>query len=74
MLKASAGIIAVHKEHNIVTTSYGGLTPIVRATDKRIVPVLTKISERLSSEAGKPVSEGQVLQLWLRNKGVPIIT
>lgn len=75
VFKASSGIIDLHKEHNIVTTSYGGLTPIVRARGKgELDPVLEKISKRLTETAGKPISEGQVLQLWLRNKGVPIIT
>ena len=74
MFKASAGIIDVHREHHIVTTSYGGLTPIVRAAGHGLEPVLEKIAKRITEKAGKPVSQGQVLQLWLRKKGVPFIT
>ena len=37
-------------------------------------PVLKKVAARLSETAGRPVSEAQVLQLWLRKKGFVIIT
>lgn len=36
--------------------------------------VLPSIAKRVSNAAGKPVTEGQVLQLWLKAKGIPAIT
>ena len=64
----------IHKQHNIVGASYGGLTPIVRAPGKGIEPVLDKIVERIAKEVGHPVTQGQVLQLWLRKKGFVTVT
>ncbi|KAI0747281.1 NADP-dependent oxidoreductase domain-containing protein [Irpex lacteus] len=74
VFKASSGIIDVHKQHNIIGASYGGLTPIVRAPGKGIEPVLDKIVDRLAKEVGHPVTQGQVLQLWLRKKGFVVVT
>jgi diketogulonate reductase-like aldo/keto reductase len=62
------------KQHNIVTSSYGGLSPVTRLKDGPLDPVLETIAKRLSTAAEKPVTEGQVLQLWLLKKGVPCIT
>lgn len=62
------------KKHNITPTSYGGLTPVVRFKGGPVDPVLKSAAIRLSKESGKTVSEGQVLQLWLRSKGIPAIT
>ena len=74
MFKASVELIEFHKQHNIVATSYGGLTPIIRAKGGPIDAVLEKIAQRIGSSSGKSVTQGQVLQLWLRKKGIPCIT
>lgn len=62
------------KKHGILTTSYGGLSPVVRAKGGPLDPVLTTIRDRLASESGKSVTEGQVLGRWLLNKGVVFIS
>jgi hypothetical protein len=62
------------KEHNIVMSSFGGLSPIVRLKGGPLDPVLEQIAKRVHESSGKPVTDAQVLQLWLRNKGVPCIT
>ena len=67
-LKASAAQLAIHEQHKIVTASYGGLTPITRAKGGPLDPVLAKIAYARS------ITEGQVLQLWLRKKGVVTVT
>ena len=67
-------LLELHKKHNIVTTSYGGLTPIVRQPGGPVDPVLTSIRQRLEKDTGKTVTAGQVLGLWLRNQGIPEIT
>ncbi|KAI8998645.1 Aldo/keto reductase [Trametes punicea] len=72
--KAAKPLLELHKKHNIVTTSYGGLTPVVRHKGGPIDPVLSSIRERLEKDTGKKVSEGQVLGLWLRSQGIPEIT
>ncbi|KAF9246141.1 NADP-dependent oxidoreductase domain-containing protein [Melanogaster broomeanus] len=64
----------VHEEHNIVTSSYGGLTPIFRAKDGPLDPVIEQIRARLESTRGSPVSDGQVLNKWLKQKGVLVVT
>ncbi|KAI0647040.1 Aldo/keto reductase [Trametes meyenii] len=72
--KASQPVIELQKKHNIVTASYGGLTPIVRHKGGPVDPVLSSIRERLEKDSGKKVTEGQVLGLWLRALGVVEIT
>lgn len=36
--------------------------------------ILEKVAKRLSDVSGKTVTQGQVLQLWLRKKGIVCIT
>ncbi|RDX56784.1 Aldo/keto reductase [Lentinus brumalis] len=72
--KATAPLLEFQKKHNIVATSYGGLTPIVRQKGGPVDPVLASITQRLTKDAGKNVTEGQVLGLWLRSQGIPEIT
>ena len=67
-------MLEFQKKHNILATSYGGLTPIVRQKGGPVDPVLASISQRLTKDVGKNVSEGQVLGLWLRSQGIPEIT
>ncbi|KAI0726648.1 Aldo/keto reductase [Fomitopsis betulina] len=74
VFKADQPVIEYLKKHNITPTSYGGLTPVVRFKGGPVDPVLKSAAIRLSKESGKTVSEGQVLQLWLRSKGIPAIT
>ena len=72
--KAAAPVLEFQKKHNILATSYGGLTPIVRQKGGPVDPVLASISQRLTKDVGKDVTEGQVLGLWLRSQGIPEIT
>jgi hypothetical protein len=58
----------------IITESYGGLTPIVRAKGGPLDLVLEKIRDRLASTSGKSVTEGQVLGKWLQNKGIVAVS
>lgn len=74
VFKADQPVIEYMKKHNITPTSYGGLTPIVRFQGGPVDPVLESAAARLSKESGKTVTSGQVLQLWLRSKGIPAIT
>ncbi|CCM04591.1 uncharacterized protein FIBRA_06772 [Fibroporia radiculosa] len=74
VFKADQPVIEYMKAKNILPTSFGGLSPIVRFKGGPVDPVLTSIAERLSKTVGKTVTEGQVLQLWLKTKGIPAIT
>ena len=67
-------MLEFHRKHNIVTSSYGGLTPIVRFPGGPLDPVLDKTRTRLEKDAGRPVTLGQVLGLWLKAKNVVQIT
>ncbi|KAF5389927.1 hypothetical protein D9757_003647 [Collybiopsis confluens] len=62
------------KEKGILIESYGGLSPIFRATGGPVDPVLAIASERLSKASGNPVSSGQVLTKWLIQKGMVVVT
>jgi diketogulonate reductase-like aldo/keto reductase len=72
--KAAQPIIKFCAEHKIVVASYGGLTPIVRASGGPIDPVVEEVRERLAKTYGKPVSAGQVLTKLLQQEGVLVVT
>lgn len=74
VFKASQPVVELAKEHNIVIESYGGLTPVSRFPDGPLAPVLESIAKSLSEKRGKAVSTGQVLQVWLRQKGVVAVS
>jgi len=74
VVKASEAVRAFATEHDIVYTSYGGLTPIVRFPNGPVTPVLERAAKRLSAARGKAVTPGQVLQLWLRQQGIVTVS
>ena len=57
-----------------MTSSYGGLSPIVRGKGGPLDPVIEQIRVRLEKTRGSPVSDGQVLNKWLHQKGVLVVT
>ncbi|KAG1816812.1 NADP-dependent oxidoreductase domain-containing protein [Suillus subaureus] len=65
--KSLQPVMALHKEHGIITSSYGGLTPLFRAPGGPLDPVIEKIRARLEFTRGQPVSLGQVLNKWLQS-------
>ncbi|KAK7693472.1 hypothetical protein QCA50_003040 [Cerrena zonata] len=74
VFKATKPLLDFLKKHNITVASYGGLTPAFRFKDGPLDPVLKKIAKRLGESRGKPVTEGQVLQVWLRQQGVVAVS
>ncbi|KAH9952058.1 Aldo/keto reductase [Amylocystis lapponica] len=74
LFKASKPVVEYAKKHNILLTSFGGLGPITRWKGGPLDPVLATIRARVEKTAGQPVTEVQVLQLWLRAKKIPAIT
>ncbi len=58
----------------IRVASYGTLAPVLRVPDGPVADVLTTIAARLEKEAGKDVSTGQVLIMWLLQKDVLFVT
>ncbi|KAI0333883.1 Aldo/keto reductase [Cubamyces sp. BRFM 1775] len=74
LYKASQPLLEYMKKHNILATSWGGITPLVHLKGGPVDPVLVSVRERLEKDTGKTVTEGQVLGLWLRYQGIPQIT
>ena len=69
-------VMKIHAEHDIVTEAYGPLQPLIRHPSKggSLVPVLTEIARKLTSESGKSVDEAAVLYLWTIGKGAVVVT
>ncbi|KDQ60965.1 hypothetical protein JAAARDRAFT_31962 [Jaapia argillacea MUCL 33604] len=74
LLKWAEPIVEFGKKHGIVTSSYGGLTPIIRHQGGPLDPIVASIRERLEKSRGKPVTESQVYVKWILQKGVVAIT
>jgi len=74
LLKASESLLGFHKKYNILTVSYAGLNPIHKHRGGPLDSLLPTIRERLSKDAGKEVTEEQVLTKWTLAKGVLPIT
>ncbi|KIK44137.1 hypothetical protein CY34DRAFT_803055 [Suillus luteus UH-Slu-Lm8-n1] len=72
--KSLQPVMALHKEHGIITSSYGGLSPLFRAPGGPLDPVIEKIRIRLESTRGQPVSISQVLNKWLQQYGILVVT
>ncbi|GAA5824516.1 hypothetical protein JCM11251_000455 [Rhodosporidiobolus azoricus] len=68
-------VLKIHEQHDILTASYGPLSPLLRhPTGGPIKPVLERIAARLTKESGKEVDAAQALLLWTRAKGVVAVT
>ncbi|KAK9894212.1 conjugated polyketone reductase C1 [Cystobasidium minutum MCA 4210] len=77
VLKHLEPVLAIHKEHNIITEAYGPLTASLRFPKERKNPLeatLQKISERLTKEAGEEVNDHAVTLLWVKAKGGVAVT
>jgi diketogulonate reductase-like aldo/keto reductase len=75
VLEHLSPLLALQSKEQIVTQSYGTLSPILRhPTGGPLKPVLTKIAQRLSKESGKNVDEASVLLLWTMGHGVVALT
>ncbi|KAN0092852.1 NADP-dependent oxidoreductase domain containing protein [Tylopilus felleus] len=72
--QSTQAVIELHKAHNIVTSSYGGLSPLFRAQGGPLDPVVHKIRARLETTRGSPVSDGQVLNKWLQQRSIMVVT
>ncbi|KAG1751713.1 NADP-dependent oxidoreductase domain-containing protein [Suillus lakei] len=72
--KSLQPVIALHQEYGIITSSYGGLSSLFRAPGGPLDPVIEKIRARLESTRGKPVSIGQVLNKWLQQYAILVVT
>ncbi|KAJ3525824.1 hypothetical protein NM688_g8343 [Phlebia brevispora] len=74
VLKASLPILEYSRKQTIVVSSWGGLSSIARFSGGPADPVLSRIATRHSAACGQAVTQAQVLQLWLRKKGIPYVT
>ncbi|KIY49038.1 conjugated polyketone reductase C1 [Fistulina hepatica ATCC 64428] len=68
-------VLAIHKKHGIVTSSFGPLTPLLRHPGGPLKPVLKRIAARIAADHPKlSINEVTVLLLWTRAQGVITIT
>lgn len=68
-------LLEMQEKENIVTQSYGTLSPLLRhPTGGPLKPLLTRIAQRLSKDTGKEVDEAGVLLLWTMGHGVVALT
>ncbi|KAA1469441.1 Aldo/keto reductase [Dentipellis sp. KUC8613] len=74
VFKESAALLDYHKKHGIVTESFAGQSPVFRSKGGPLDPVLTAAAERLSKASGKTITEGHVLLLWQRQRGIVAVT
>ncbi|KAI6109519.1 NADP-dependent oxidoreductase domain-containing protein [Pisolithus sp. B1] len=72
--KALQPNLSLHQKYNIVTSSYGGLSPLVRGRGGPLDPVVENIRARLARTRGSAVSEGQVLHKYYQQKGILVVT
>jgi len=72
--KALGPNLVLHEKYKIVTSSYAGLSPIFRGKGGPLDTVIQDIRVRLEKTRGSPVSDGQVLNKWLQQKGVLVVT
>ncbi|KZP19559.1 Aldo/keto reductase [Athelia psychrophila] len=62
------------KQRGIVTASYSGLAPLTKEPEGPLKKILPGIRERVEKDYGKPVTEGQILLKWLKQKDILIVT
>ncbi|RXW18804.1 hypothetical protein EST38_g7057 [Candolleomyces aberdarensis] len=68
-------VLEIHAKHNILTTSYGPLTPLLRhPTGGPLKPILHRIASRLTKKYGEDIDAAAVLLLWLKARQVAAIT
>ncbi|KAK0487765.1 NADP-dependent oxidoreductase domain-containing protein [Armillaria novae-zelandiae] len=83
-------VLAIQKEHGIVTEAYGSLTPTIRhPTGGPLQPILLRIAQRLNKDnvslirassavdpgfVSAPFDPSAVLLLWVRAMGVVAVT
>jgi len=68
--------LAVHEKHGILTSSYAGLGPLSRpgGPGGPLDPVIEQVRARLEATRRSPVSSSQVLNRWLKQKGMLVVT
>lgn len=72
--KALQPTLSLHEKYNIVTSSYGGLSPLVRGRGGPLDLLVERIRVRLEHARGSTVSEGQVLHKYFQQKGILVVT
>ncbi|KAI6155679.1 NADP-dependent oxidoreductase domain-containing protein [Pisolithus tinctorius] len=72
--KSAKPTIAFDKERGIVTSSFSGLSSIVRFPGGPVDAAIKQIRARLEKTRGAPVSDAQVLIKWLKQNGMLVVT
>jgi diketogulonate reductase-like aldo/keto reductase len=88
LLTHLAPVLAIHQKHNIRTSAYGPLTPLLSSrhpTGGPIKPILARIAQRINTESAAlpkgherklpiELDEIAVLLLWVRAKEVVVVS
>ncbi|KIP12228.1 hypothetical protein PHLGIDRAFT_327351 [Phlebiopsis gigantea 11061_1 CR5-6] len=72
--EASLPVLQYMREHHILPVAFSGLAPLWRVQGGPLNPILDAIASRMRDTTGGAVTRAQVLQLWLRKKGIPYTT
>ncbi|TRM62592.1 NADP-dependent oxidoreductase domain-containing protein [Schizophyllum amplum] len=72
--RSAKSIYDLCKAKGITVASYNGLSPLTKGKGGPLDGILEDIAGRLSKDYGKTVTTGQVLQKWLIQKEVIVIT
>ena len=73
-MKALQPNFALHKQYNIVTAAFGGLSPLFRGKGGPLDPVVENIRVQLERTRGAPVSDSQVLIKFLQQRDILVVT
>ncbi|KAI0032211.1 NADP-dependent oxidoreductase domain-containing protein [Vararia minispora EC-137] len=74
LYKEERELVEYNRERGIVTSSFGGLSPLFRSPGSAVDELAKSIAARLSKETGQAVSDSQVLLLWAKKRGIVVIT
>ncbi|KAF8637408.1 hypothetical protein AX17_002903 [Amanita inopinata Kibby_2008] len=72
--KAAEPLMDFCRQHGIVIASYGGQSPIARSPGGPLDSVLATVRERVEKTRGQPVTVGQILTKWIKQKGAIVVT
>lgn len=71
--RASEKLLEFHRKHGIITSVFGGLSPLFRVKGAPLSGLLAGIRGRIQ-KSGAEVTDNQIMQKWLLQKGMIVVT